>query len=130
RPSASTPRPPIARRPCSAGWRPDDDPDQRLLFRAGRRAGGAFVGLAGGRGALKSAIFLPPAVDPPQAQSSFQLSETVLAGSAAARRNRRPQSMRFMYIVTSPKGHLMPSPGLMEAIGKISDREVKAGRMI
>ena len=38
--------------------------------------------------------------------------------------------MRFMYIVTSPKGHMMPNPGLMEAINKISDREVKAGRMI
>ena len=38
--------------------------------------------------------------------------------------------MRFMYIVTSPKGHIMPTPALMEAIGKISEREVKAGRMI
>ncbi len=38
--------------------------------------------------------------------------------------------MRFMYIVTSPKGHVMPNPALMEAIGKISEREVKAGRMI
>src|SRR5580693_3484622 len=38
--------------------------------------------------------------------------------------------MRFMYIVTSPKGHMMPNPSLMEAINKISDREVKAGRMI
>jgi hypothetical protein len=38
--------------------------------------------------------------------------------------------MRYMYIVTSPKGHMMPNPGLLEAIGKISDREIKAGRMI
>ena len=38
--------------------------------------------------------------------------------------------MRFMYIVTSPKGHMMPTPALMEAIGKISEREIKAGRMI
>jgi hypothetical protein len=38
--------------------------------------------------------------------------------------------MRFMYIVTSPKGHMMPNPPLMEAIHKIRDREVKAGRMI
>lgn len=38
--------------------------------------------------------------------------------------------MRFMYIVTSPKAHMGPSPGLMEAITKIRDREIKAGRMI
>ena len=38
--------------------------------------------------------------------------------------------MRFMYIVTSPKGHMMPNPPLMEAIHKISEREIKAGRMI
>ena len=38
--------------------------------------------------------------------------------------------MRFMYIVTSPKGHMMPNQGLMDAILKIRDREIKAGRMI
>jgi len=38
--------------------------------------------------------------------------------------------MRFMYIVTSPKGHMMPNPALMEAINKIREREIKAGRMI
>jgi hypothetical protein len=38
--------------------------------------------------------------------------------------------MRFMYIVTSPKGHVMPSPALMDAINKVRDREIKAGRMI
>jgi len=38
--------------------------------------------------------------------------------------------MRYMYIVTSPKGHMMPNPALMEAITKISEREIKAGRMI
>ncbi|MBV9456235.1 MAG: hypothetical protein JO141_01775 [Bradyrhizobium sp.] len=38
--------------------------------------------------------------------------------------------MRFMYIVTSPKRHVMPTPALMEAIGKIREREIKAGRMI
>jgi hypothetical protein len=37
--------------------------------------------------------------------------------------------MRFMYIVTSP--HMVgPTPALMEAMGKLSDREIKAGRMI
>ena len=38
--------------------------------------------------------------------------------------------MRFMYIVTAPQAMQVPSPALMEAIGKISEREIKAGRMI
>jgi hypothetical protein len=38
--------------------------------------------------------------------------------------------MRFMYIVTSPKGHMGPNPALLEAVHKIRDREIKAGRMI
>ena len=38
--------------------------------------------------------------------------------------------MRFMYIVTSPKGHMMPNQGLLEAINQLRDREIKAGRMI
>jgi hypothetical protein len=37
--------------------------------------------------------------------------------------------MRFMYIVTSPSpAH--PSPDLLEAIHKLADREIKAGRML
>jgi hypothetical protein len=38
--------------------------------------------------------------------------------------------MRFMSIVITPKGEMNPSPGLIEAIHKIRDREIKAGRMI
>jgi hypothetical protein len=38
--------------------------------------------------------------------------------------------MRFMYIVTSPKPSAGPSPAMMEAMQKISEREIKAGRMI
>lgn len=38
--------------------------------------------------------------------------------------------MRFMYIVTSPKPSAGPSPSMMEAMQKISEREIKAGRMI
>jgi len=38
--------------------------------------------------------------------------------------------MRFMYIVTSPKGHMGPNPGLLQAITRIRDREIKAGRMV
>ncbi|HEY9454224.1 MAG TPA: hypothetical protein VIR82_16235, partial [Bradyrhizobium sp.] len=38
--------------------------------------------------------------------------------------------MRFMYIVTSPQPDRGPSPALMEAMGKLAEREIKAGRMI
>lgn len=38
--------------------------------------------------------------------------------------------MRFMYIVTSSKPMAAPNPALMEAMQKISEREIKAGRMI
>ena len=37
--------------------------------------------------------------------------------------------MRFMYIVTSPD-HMGPSPEMLEAMHALSDREIKAGRMI
>ena len=38
--------------------------------------------------------------------------------------------MRFMYIVTSSHPPGPPTPALMEALGKLADREIKAGRMI
>ena len=38
--------------------------------------------------------------------------------------------MRFMYIVTSSQPMTGPTPELMEAMQKISEREIKAGRMI
>ena len=37
--------------------------------------------------------------------------------------------MRFMYIVTSPV-HGSPTPELLEAMHKLADREIKAGRML
>ncbi len=37
--------------------------------------------------------------------------------------------MRFMYIVT-PTFKGPPTPELMEAMGKLADREIKAGRML
>ena len=37
--------------------------------------------------------------------------------------------MRFMYIVTSAHP-TRPTPALMEAMGKLADREIKAGRMV
>ena len=38
--------------------------------------------------------------------------------------------MRFMYIVTSSQPPRPPTPALMEAMAKLADREIKAGRMI
>jgi hypothetical protein len=38
--------------------------------------------------------------------------------------------MRFMYIVTSPKSHMGPNQAMIEAVNKIREREIKAGRMI
>ena len=38
--------------------------------------------------------------------------------------------MRFMYIVTSPQPHVGPTPELLEAMHKLADREIKAGRML
>jgi hypothetical protein len=38
--------------------------------------------------------------------------------------------MRFMYIVTSPQPNRGPTPALAEAMMKLADREIKAGRML
>ncbi len=38
--------------------------------------------------------------------------------------------MRFMYVVTSPQPNKGPTPALMEAMHKLADREIKAGRML
>jgi hypothetical protein len=38
--------------------------------------------------------------------------------------------MRFMYIVTSPQPMKGPTPELLAAVQKISEREIRAGRMI
>ena len=38
--------------------------------------------------------------------------------------------MRFMYIVTSSQPMRGPTPALAEAMGKLADREIKAGRML
>jgi hypothetical protein len=37
--------------------------------------------------------------------------------------------MRFMFIVTSAQSH-PPTPALLEAMHKLADREIKAGRML
>ena len=38
--------------------------------------------------------------------------------------------MRFMYVVTSSQPMRGPSPALMEAMHKLAEREIKAGRML
>ena len=38
--------------------------------------------------------------------------------------------MRFMSIVTSPQSPEPPPAEMMEAMGKLADREIKAGRMV
>ena len=38
--------------------------------------------------------------------------------------------MRIMYIVTSSQPMRGPTPALMEAMAKLADREIKAGRML
>src|SRR5450631_4088648 len=46
-----------------------------------------------------------------------------------AARLRRSSEMRFMFIVTSAHPNA-PTPELMEAMHKLADREIKAGRML
>jgi hypothetical protein len=38
--------------------------------------------------------------------------------------------MRFMYIVKHPGPSTNPPPEMMEAMHKLADREIKAGRML
>jgi hypothetical protein len=51
--------------------------------------------------------------------------ETICSDGAGGSRQER-LFMRFMYIVTSAR----PTPELVEAMHKLADREIKAGRMI
>src|SRR5436190_4299285 len=57
-------------------------------------------------------------------------SEPVLRAITAATRPNGSSAMRFMYIVTSSQPMRGPTPALMEAMAKLADREIKAGRMI
>src|ERR1700726_1037659 len=51
------------------------------------------------------------------------------AGMAPAARLRRTSQMRFMFIVKSAHSG-PPAPELLEAMHKLADREIKAGRML
>src|SRR5271169_205723 len=57
------------------------------------------------------------------------ISETIRRQGAAAR-PRRSFRMRFMYLVKHPGPPGNPTPELMEAMHKLADREIKAGRML
>jgi hypothetical protein len=48
----------------------------------------------------------------------------------AAARPKQEFFMRFMSIVTSPQPPAQPTPALLEAMHKLADREIKAGRMV
>jgi hypothetical protein len=54
----------------------------------------------------------------------------IAGGDIAAARLNRSLPMRFMYIVTSPQPHVGPTPELLQAMHKLADREIKAGRML
>src|SRR5258705_6080087 len=51
------------------------------------------------------------------------------AAMAPAARHKRSSHMRFMFIVKSAHAG-PPPPALMEAMHKLADREIKAGRML
>jgi hypothetical protein len=51
-------------------------------------------------------------------------------GNVPAARTLKEFDMRFMYLVTHPGPPGNPTPELMEAMHKLADREIKAGRML
>jgi hypothetical protein len=73
------------------------------------------------------AIFFKTCVDPPGAGSSRSVARSF--GDDAAARPIRSFQMRFMFIVKSAH-HGAPTPELLEAMNKLADREIKAGRLL
>src|SRR5665213_632204 len=57
-------------------------------------------------------------------------SETFCGRGRPGSPQPRSSPMRFMFIITSPQPNRGPTPALMEAMHKLADREIKAGRMI
>jgi hypothetical protein len=57
------------------------------------------------------------------------MSETIL-GMDPKSRLKKEFDMRFMYIVKSSRSDVGPTPALLEAMHKLADREIKAGRML
>jgi hypothetical protein len=68
-------------------------------------------------------------VDPPLVGSSTSLARSSASTVRAARFGRSFQ-MRFMYLVKHPGPSGNPTPQLLEAMHKLADREIKAGRML
>src|SRR5260370_31070405 len=52
------------------------------------------------------------------------------AAMAPAARLRRSSQMRFMFMVKSAHPFGSPTPQFMEAMNKLADREIKAGRLL
>ena len=67
-------------------------------------------------------------VDPPASGSSRSLAKIPGRWSPAVRPTRNAQ-MKFMFIVKSDHT-VAPTPALLEAMHKLADREIKAGRML
>src|SRR3979411_2309882 len=67
-------------------------------------------------------------VDLPSAPSSILMSEPV-CGDGAHGSPSRSSAMCFMFIV-NPAHPGPPTPELMEAVHKLADREIKAGRIL
>jgi hypothetical protein len=57
------------------------------------------------------------------------MSGTIQQGDGAGGSLQEELSMRFMFIVKTDQA-ASPAPALLEAMGKLVDREVKAGRLI
>jgi hypothetical protein len=58
------------------------------------------------------------------------LDRLPVSGPVLARIPKRSFPMRYMYIVTSPQPMTGPTPEMLAAIEKLSEREIKAGRMV
>src|SRR5947209_5344842 len=75
-------------------------------------------------------VFLETHVDSAPAGSSFRIARQFREGHCRRLASEGVFGMRFMYVVTSRKPQQPPTPALMEAMQKLADREIKAGRML
>jgi hypothetical protein len=71
----------------------------------------------------------PADVDPLGAGSLTQVARQFSGRSSSAARITRNDPMKFMFIVKSAHS-VAPTPALLEAMHKLADREIKAGRML
>src|SRR5207248_8333894 len=81
-------------------------------------------------GSAPAGLFSKVHVDLPLPRSSIQLARQFRKAGACGSPSRGSISMRFMYLVKHPGRSGNPTPELMEAMSKLADREIKAGRML